>query len=147
MWRIKTLRKRGIKLLTYIMDRKRMKWVATHSILPNVVLLQYSQGNDRVGNLSRTEPNLFSCRTKPNQGRLSGFDYDPNVQAYRGLIINAMDLILPEISSFGQPFEDFTKIAQKFILFCSFLFISSEVPYCHLTYRPNQFSEWDSKIS
>ena len=45
---------------------------------------------------------------------------DPHVQAYCGLNINAMDLILPEMSSFCQPFEDFTKISQKVIHFFHF---------------------------
>ena len=42
---------------------------------------------------------------------------DPNVQAYCGLIIYAINLNLPEMNSFRQPFEDFTKIAQKFVYF------------------------------
>ena len=40
---------------------------------------------------------------------------DPNVRAYCGLIINAMNLIFAEIPYFRQPFEDFIKITQKFI--------------------------------
>ena len=46
------------------------------------------------------------------------------VQDDRGLIIYAMNLNLPEMPSFHQPFEDFTKISQKFVHFfvhfCSF---------------------------
>ena len=34
---------------------------------------------------------------------------DLNVQAYCSHIINAMDHVLPEMSSFCQPFDDFKK--------------------------------------
>ena len=44
------------------------------------------------------------------------------VQDDRGLIIYAMNLNLPEMPSFHQPFEDFTKITQKFIHFL-FIFV------------------------
>ena len=47
---------------------------------------------------------------------------DPNVQAYCGLIIYAMNLNLSEMPSFHQPFEDFTKITQKFVHFL-FIFV------------------------
>ena len=46
-----------------------------------------------------------------------------SVQAYCGFIINIIDLILPEVSSFRSQFEDFTKILQKCILFCSLLLL------------------------
>ena len=36
--------------------------------------------------------------------------FDPNFQAHCGLIIDAMDLILPEAFSFRQHRMDFTKI-------------------------------------
>ena len=42
---------------------------------------------------------------------------DLNVQVYCGLIINEIDLILSEMSSFCQPFEDFTKISQNIFHF------------------------------
>ena len=48
---------------------------------------------------------------------------DPNVQAYCGLIIYSMNQNLPEMRSFHQPFEEFTKVAQKFVHFL-FIFFS-----------------------
>ena len=45
---------------------------------------------------------------------------DTNVAAYCGLITNVMSLVLADMSSFHQPFEDFTKNKQKLVHFCSF---------------------------
>ena len=46
---------------------------------------------------------------------------DPNVTVYRGLVL---DKIFTDMFAFHQPFEDFNKNRQMFILFCSFLSFS-----------------------
>ena len=45
----------------------------------------------------------------------------PEVQAYSGLIINAMDLILPEMSLFRQSLKNFTTKIIFFVHFSFFL--------------------------
>ena len=40
---------------------------------------------------------------------------DPNVQAYCGHIIHAMNLNHPEMPSLHQPYEDFTKITHELV--------------------------------
>ena len=69
--------------------------------------------------------------------KLSPKSCDLNARAYCGLVFKAMDLIIPEMSSFYQPFEDFTKITQKlvrfFVLFFQFSLLGI-LNSCHIMF-------------
>ena len=64
---------------------------------------------------------LQKSETNPNSTNLN-IQGNPSVQVYCGLLIYATDLNFPEMPSFRQPFEDFTKITQKFVHFL-FIFV------------------------